>query len=76
MAFPASFEAHVNLKQEYARVFRTKVSGMARALEHAGLPLDGRHHRGIDDARNIAKLANLVLPALESAEQTPTPRVD
>lgn len=30
--------------------------GMARALEFAGLPLEGRHHRGEDDAWNIAAL--------------------
>ncbi|MDQ0312231.1 inhibitor of KinA sporulation pathway (predicted exonuclease) [Kitasatospora herbaricolor] len=30
--------------------------GMARALEIAGLPLEGRHHRGEDDAWNIAAL--------------------
>jgi inhibitor of KinA sporulation pathway (predicted exonuclease) len=29
---------------------------MARALEVAGLPLEGRHHRGEDDAWNIAAL--------------------
>ncbi|GAA1269174.1 3'-5' exonuclease [Kitasatospora nipponensis] len=30
--------------------------GMAKALELAGLPLEGRHHRGEDDAWNIAAL--------------------
>ncbi|GGY83751.1 3'-5' exonuclease [Streptomyces omiyaensis] len=30
--------------------------GMAQALAHAGLPLEGRHHRGEDDAWNIAAL--------------------
>jgi inhibitor of KinA sporulation pathway (predicted exonuclease) len=29
---------------------------MAQALDLAGLPLDGRHHRGVDDAWNIAAL--------------------
>lgn len=33
-----------------------KRPGMARALEIAGLPLEGRHHRGEDDAWNIAAL--------------------
>ncbi|MFB8031796.1 exonuclease domain-containing protein [Streptomyces sp. NPDC056004] len=30
--------------------------GMAQALEVAGLPLEGRHHSGADDAWNIAAL--------------------
>jgi inhibitor of KinA sporulation pathway (predicted exonuclease) len=29
---------------------------MARALQIAGLPLEGRHHSGADDAWNIAAL--------------------
>jgi len=33
-----------------------KRPGMAQALEIAGLPLEGRHHRGEDDAWNIAAL--------------------
>jgi inhibitor of KinA sporulation pathway (predicted exonuclease) len=35
--------------------------GMAHALEHCGLPLDGRHHRGADDAWNIALLLSQML---------------
>lgn len=45
-------------------MMRVKSCGMARALEIAGLPLEGTHHRGADDARNIARLAALVLPRL------------
>lgn len=74
MTLPETFEAHINLKKHFASVFSTKVSGMERALAHAGIPLDGTHHRGIDDARNIAKLANLVLPSLETLGQIPTIR--
>ena len=65
LTFPESFQNHVNLKKLFARVWMVKVCGMARALQHAGLPLTGTHHRGIDDARNIAALAVLVLPARE-----------
>jgi inhibitor of KinA sporulation pathway (predicted exonuclease) len=42
----------------------TEPCGMKGALRRMGIPLDGRHHRGIDDARNIAKLAQIILPAL------------
>lgn len=67
LAFPASFERHVNLKKEFARLLGVKQCGMERALAHAGLPLTGTHHRGIDDAWNIARLAVLVLPRLEAS---------
>ncbi len=70
LTLPLTFERnHVNLKKEFARAFRVKSCGMARALETAGLPLEGTHHRGFDDARNIARLATLVMPRLE-AERT------
>ena len=34
---------------------------MAQALKLAGLELDGTHHRGIDDARNIARLLPFIV---------------
>ena len=71
-AFPRSFERHINLKKEFARLMSVKVCGMERALSLVGLPLEGTHHRGIDDARNIARLAALVLPVLESSDALPS----
>ena len=56
----AAFE-HVNLKRRFARGRKIKEVGMARALQMVGLPLDGAHHRGLDDARNIAKLLPFTL---------------
>lgn len=51
---------HINLKQEFSRRRgTTKRFGMAGALRTAGFPLEGTHHRGIDDARNIARLLPL-----------------
>jgi inhibitor of KinA sporulation pathway (predicted exonuclease) len=48
---------HVNAKMVFtaARGLRRR-PGMDRALEIAGLPLEGRHHSGEDDAWNIAAL--------------------
>lgn len=71
LELPASFTRHVNLKKQYARLRGIRPCGMARALAHAGLQLEGTHHRGIDDARNIARLAALVLPRLESSGDVP-----
>jgi len=59
MEYP--FVEHVNLKIEFARTIGCKPCGMSAALRQAGLPLDGTHHRGIDDARNIARLLELLL---------------
>lgn len=48
---------HVNLKTAFAKhQGLRKPCGMAKALRYIGLPLEGTHHRGIDDARNIARL--------------------
>jgi inhibitor of KinA sporulation pathway (predicted exonuclease) len=48
---------HANAKAEFTRSHGLKKRpGMAQALEIAGLPLEGRHHRGEDDAWNIAAL--------------------
>lgn len=37
--------------------------GMDEALRMAGLPLEGTHHRGVDDAWNIAALLAWLLRA-------------
>ncbi|MCI0413076.1 hypothetical protein L0222_09775, partial [bacterium] len=55
---------HLNLKAAFARLRGIKRCGMAAALNILGIPLLGQHHRGIDDARNIARIAKVVLPQL------------
>lgn len=48
---------HTNAKLRFTEALSLrKRPGMARALEIAGLPLEGRHHRGDDDSWNIAAL--------------------
>ncbi|KOU75989.1 DNA polymerase III [Streptomyces sp. MMG1533] len=48
---------HTNAKAAFTDVHGLrKRPGMAQALRFAGLPLEGRHHRGEDDAWNIAAL--------------------
>lgn len=49
---------HINIKQRFATAFGLRRAvGMSQALTQAGLPLEGRHHRGDDDAWNIGALA-------------------
>ncbi|WP_354643736.1 3'-5' exonuclease [Kitasatospora camelliae] len=48
---------HTNAKAVFTEAHGLrKRPGMAHALKVAGLPLEGRHHRGEDDAWNIAAL--------------------
>lgn len=47
---------HTNAKKVFGARRGMKGPGMARALDLAGLPLEGRHHNGTDDAWNIAAL--------------------
>ena len=50
-------EDHLNLKAQFSkRLGIRKRLGMAKAMTRVGLELSGTHHRGIDDARNIARL--------------------
>ena len=56
LKYPFSVK-HVNLKTLYA-IHRgwAKETGMADALHLEGLPLEGRHHKGVDDAWNIGRI--------------------
>lgn len=54
----------MNLKHEFAVLTDGRPRTMKEALRFMSLPLEGRHHRGIDDARNIARLAVWILPRM------------
>ncbi|UKP00269.1 3'-5' exonuclease [Nostoc sp. UHCC 0870] len=59
--FPIAYP-HINLKQQFSDAQGLpKRYGMAQALQLVGIELEGTHHRGIDDARNIAKLLPWIL---------------
>ncbi len=48
---------HISLKHQYTDIKNLKRHvGMKGALWHEKFTLEGTHHRGIDDARNIAKI--------------------
>lgn len=53
---PLSDWLHINLKREFAKSRKIKEVGMTKALELSKLSLGGSHHRGLDDAINIAQL--------------------
>ncbi len=52
----------LNIKTMYCDVTnKRKAPGMAGMLRQMSLTLEGRHHRGIDDCRNIAKLLDVLM---------------
>ena len=48
---------HINLKRQYQEIKGLKKTrGLKRTVEHEGFEFTGTHHRGIDDAENLAKV--------------------
>jgi inhibitor of KinA sporulation pathway (predicted exonuclease) len=53
---------HMNLKRAFSeRLGESRPYGLGQALTRAGLRFQGTAHRGIDDARNIARLLPMIL---------------
>lgn len=59
---------HQNLKHAWAKQRRCKQVGFAKALEIAGLTLDGPRHHALHDAINTAKLLRYCPPPDPAAE--------
>lgn len=49
-------DKHISIKHQFAEIKDIRPCGMSQALNLLGLPLEGTHHRGIDDAKNITKI--------------------
>ncbi len=48
---------HINIKNLFSVLYGLdKELGLDAALKYLGMKLEGTHHRGVDDARNIAKI--------------------
>ena len=62
---------HLNVKTLYAVTMGlSRVTGLDIACKQLDLPMEGRHHRGVDDAWNIAailcKMLKILRPGLQS----------
>ena len=54
---PRAYRRWINVKPVFSSTGRrAKTLGMVSMLTALGLELEGRHHRGIDDCRNIARI--------------------
>jgi inhibitor of KinA sporulation pathway (predicted exonuclease) len=54
-------ENHLNIKELFAQTFQVRMCGMKRALSILGLQIEGTHHRGLDDARNICQILRHIM---------------
>ncbi|KAJ1980904.1 ERI1 exoribonuclease 3 [Dimargaris verticillata] len=74
---PACFRRWINLKKGFAEFVNTECpTNMREMLQRLKLPLIGRHHSGIDDARNVASVLKRLIelgyePALTTNPDTP-----
>ena len=58
----AFMRSHINIKTLFALKHKLgREMGMERMLHHIGEKIEGRHHNGMDDAYNIAKIVRHVL---------------
>lgn len=54
IGIPAIFKRWCNVKRCFESTVGYKAKSMVNMLKMLGLPLNGRHHSGIDDTKNIA----------------------
>jgi len=57
LSLPHEYLEWVNIKNVFGAYRKRRAPGMVKMLKSLGLKLEGRHHRGIDDCRNIARIA-------------------
>jgi len=62
---PQHFSQWINIKIAFGALYglkkKKRAKGMVDMLDKLGLELEGRHHSGIDDCRNIARVASKML---------------
>jgi len=50
------YETYINVKDEFRIFYKRTCGGMTSMLDDLNIKLEGRHHSGIDDRRNTAKI--------------------
>jgi inhibitor of KinA sporulation pathway (predicted exonuclease) len=55
--FPLLFYRWINVRRAFADHFRVRPECLVQMLKRMGMVFHGHHHCGLDDARNIARIA-------------------
>ncbi|XP_027192460.1 uncharacterized exonuclease domain-containing protein At3g15140 isoform X2 [Cicer arietinum] len=58
---PPYFMEWINLKDVYLNFYNRRATGMVTMMKELQIPLVGRHHLGIDDTKNIARVLQHML---------------
>ncbi len=62
-------DKHINIKEQFASNMGLKKGvGLGKALNMMNLKFQGKAHRGIDDARNMSRLAKFIFSQSPGAE--------
>ena len=61
-------DKHINLKDEYARITGKKKRGIKKIVASLGWEWEGIQHRGIDDAKNMARVIKTIIKELNDAQ--------
>ncbi|TMP87545.1 addiction module antidote protein, HigA family [Pseudoalteromonas ruthenica] len=70
-------EQELNIKKAFAKIMKIKPRiGLKRAMEWLKLAYDGEHHRALSDAKNAAKILNLLLQPELSETMSKNMRLD
>ena len=67
---PPYFKKWVNIKKPFKHVTSIRGISMVDMIKQLGLTLDGRHHSGIDDSKNIAKILKELLKQSPNIQPT------
>jgi len=58
---PHYFNRWINLKDIYLHFYNERANGMKEMLDGLSIPLEGNHHSGLDDTKNIAKVVKRII---------------
>ncbi|KAI3966505.1 hypothetical protein MKW92_017192 [Papaver armeniacum] len=61
MKLPPYFMEWINLKDLYLNFYKRRATGMVTMMKELNMPLVGKHHLGIDDTKNIARVLQRIL---------------
>lgn len=64
------FKKWLNIKKAFSKIRGSRAISMVDMLNKLGLTLDGRHHSGIDDSKNIAKILKELLKQCPNIQPT------